>query len=207
TMYSNVRADGSTYQVVDYDKTTGGVAYYSTSDGYSVNSTWARGQAWGVYGFTMAYRYTQNLDFLNTAQRLAKYFIDNLQPDYVPVWDFSRPATDPRDSSAAAIAASGLLELSSYMVDPTAKSKYYDAALTLQTLLSDPTLYLGARLATDGIILHGSYNVPQNLDVNTSLIWGDYYFIQGCYRAKPFPAQVTNLTATAFSSGQVALSW
>src|SRR5207245_634296 len=100
----------------------------------NVNSTWSRGQAWGLYGFTMTYRYTQDPRFLATAQKLADYFINNLPPDFVPVWDFSKPWTDPRDSSAAAIAAAALLELSTYA--GTAQSTYYNAAMNIQNSLS-----------------------------------------------------------------------
>jgi hypothetical protein len=209
TMQNNVRADGSTYQGVEYNQ-DGSVYIRFAWDGATVNSTWSRGQAWGLYGFTMTYRYTQDPTFLATAQKLADYFIGNLPPDYVPVWDFSKPWTDPRDSSAAAIAAASLLELSTYMTDPSLQSKYYNAALNIQTSLSNPALYLAnpsPSTPTDGILLHGTYSKPFNAGVNTSLIWGDYYFIQGCYRAMTPPAQVANVSATAPASNQVALTW
>ncbi len=209
TMQNNVRADGSTYQGVEYNQ-DGSVYTPFAWDGANINTTWSRGQAWGLYGFTMTYRYTQDPGFLATAQKLADYFIANLPPDYVPVWDFSRPWTDPRDSSAAAIAAAGLLELSTYMTDPSLRSKYYNAALNIQTSLSDLALYLAnpsPNTPTDGILLHGTYSVPFNVGIDTSLIWGDYYFIQGCYRAMNPPAQVTNVSATAPASTQVILTW
>src|SRR5712671_2305869 len=116
TMQNHVRPDGSTFHVVDYN-TDGTVFRQFTSQGFSDTSTWSRGQAWGLNGFTMVYRYTKNdpnvpaatsASFLATAQRLADYFIANLPPDFVPYWDFSQSGTAPRDSSAAAIAASGL---------------------------------------------------------------------------------------------------
>jgi hypothetical protein len=150
---------------------------------------------------------TQNPDFLATAQKLADYFIAHLQPDFVPVWDFAYPSAFPRDSSAAAIAAAAMLELSSYILDPTAKSTYYNAALNIQTSLSNPALYLGDRALTDGVILHGSHEVPQNIQVDTSLVWGDYYFIQSCYRAKTVPPQVTNVAPSVLPSGQITLGW
>jgi unsaturated chondroitin disaccharide hydrolase len=209
TMKNNVRSDGSTYQGVEYNS-DGTVYIHFTSDGYSTNSTWSRGQAWGLYGFTMAYHYTQDSRFLATAEKLADYFINNLPPDYIPYWDFSRSSPAPRDSSAAAIAAAGLLELSTYMTDPTLQSKYYNAALNIQTSLSNPALYLASpspSTPTDGILLHGTYSVPANVGIDTSLIWGDYFFIQGCYRAMTPPAQVTNVSATTPASNQVALTW
>jgi Bacterial Ig-like domain (group 3)/Glycosyl Hydrolase Family 88 len=213
TIQNHVRADGSTFHVVDYN-TDGTVFSQFTSQGASNASTWSRGQAWGLNGFTMVYRYTKNdpsvpvstsSSFLATAQRLADYFINHLPPDFVPYWDFSQSGTAPRDSSAAAIAAAGLFELSAY-VAPTDSARYRTAALNILSSLSSPA-YLGDRLATDGILLHGSANVPGNSGVDTSLIYGDYYFIQGCYRARTAPTAPLNLTATPTSSGQVNLTW
>jgi unsaturated chondroitin disaccharide hydrolase len=204
TMQNHVRADGSTFHVVDYN-TDGTVFSQFTSQGASNGSTWSRGQAWGLYGFTMVYRYTNDPRFLATAQQLADYFINNLPADFVPYWDFSKSGTAPRDSSAAAIAAAGLLELSTY-VAPTDSARYRTAALNILSSLSSPA-YLGDRLATDGILLHGSANVPGNSGVDTSLIYGDYYFVQGCYRARTAPTAPLNVTATPTSGGQVNLTW
>jgi hypothetical protein len=96
------------------------------------------------------------------------------------------------------------------MTDPSLRSKYYNAALNIQTSLSNPSLYLAnpsPNTPTDGILLHGTYSVPFNVGIDTSLIWGDYYLIQGCYRAMNPPAQVTNVSATAPASTQVILTW
>jgi len=209
SMKNNVRSDGSTYQGVEYNS-DGTVFSYFTADGSATSSTWSRGQAWGLYGFTMAYRYTRDSRFLTTAEQLADYFISHLPPDYVPYWDFSQSSPAPRDSSAAAIAAAGLLELSTYMTDPTLQSKYYNAALNIQTSLSNPALYLAnpsPSTPTDGILLHGTYSVPDSVGINTSLIWGDYFLIQGCYRAMNPPAQVATVSATAPATNQVMLTW
>jgi hypothetical protein len=206
TMQNNVRADGSTYQGVEYNS-DGTVNSRFGWDGANVNSTWSRGQSWGLYGFTMTYRYTRDSRFLATAQSLADYFVSNLPPDYVPVWDFSKPWTDSRDSSAAAIAAAALLELSTYVTDPIKQAYYHNAALNIQSYLSNPSFYLADSTTTDGVLLHGTYSVPFNLDINTSLIWGDYYFVQGCYRGMALPVQLTGLTAGTISSHQVSLSW
>src|SRR5438045_4645244 len=186
TMENHVRADGSTYHVVDYNS-DGTVFRKFTVQGAGDETTWARGQAWAIYGFTMTYRYTKDARFLATAQKLADYFISHLPPDYVPYWDFSKCCTAPRDSSAPAIAASGLLELSTYMSTATDQAKYRNAALKIQTSLSSPA-YLGTRSGTDGVLLHGSANVPANSGVDVSLVYGDYYFIQGCFRARSAPA-------------------
>jgi hypothetical protein len=212
TMQNHVRADGSTYHVVDYN-TDGTVFSKFTVQGFSTESTWSRGQAWGLYGFTMVYRYTKDdpavpaatsSQFLATAQHLADYFIANLPPDLVPYWDFSQTGTAPRDSSAAAIAAAGLLELSTY-VDATHSATYRNAALNIQSSLSSPA-YLGNSTTGDGILLHGTADAPAG-DTDKSLIYGDYYFIQGCDRARSVAAAPTNVTATAASSGQINLAW
>jgi unsaturated chondroitin disaccharide hydrolase len=203
TMENNVRPDGSTYQVVQYN--ADGTVYDKLPwQGAGTNTTWSRGQAWGIYGFTMTYRYTKDLRFLATAQQLADYFINNLPSDYVPYWDFSQSVTAPRDSSAAAIAAAGLLELSTY-VSAGDQSRYRAAALNIQTSLSSPS-YLGVRGQTSGILLHGSANVPAN-DYDKSLIYGDYYFIEGCYRAISPPVAPTDLAAKAVLPSQIDLTW
>jgi len=201
-MNQQIRADGSTYQGVEYNA-NGTVHNYFTSDGFSTDSTWSRGQAWAIYGFTMAYRYTHDAQFLAAAQKAANYFLASLPSDSVPYWDFSK--TNYKDSSAGAIAAAGLLELSGY-VTASSQSTYSMAALNIQHSLSS-SYYQGNPLTTDGILLHGTYSAPANFDIDTSLIWGDYYFLQGCYRAMTPPLPVTGLTAGQVSSSQVPLSW
>jgi len=114
----------------------------------------------------------------------------------VPYWDFSQ--TNLKDSSAAAIAAAGLIELSTYATDPTKRASYFNTAMSIQSFLSNPSFYLGDPTKTDGILLHGAYYVPGNLDDDTSLIWGDYYFVQGCNRAMARPAQVTGWRQAPF---------
>ena len=206
TMQNLVRSDGSTYQGVEYNS-DGSVHTFFTNDGYSVSSTWSRGQAWGIYGFTMAYRYTGNAQFLTTAQALANYFIANLPPDYVPYWDFHFSTSNPsyRDTSAAAIAAAGLLELNGY-VGSSNNNQYFNAAMQIQNSLSS-SYYQGNPLNTDGILLHGTDSLPNSEAIDTSLVWGDYYFIQGCYRAMTPPAQVTGLAVGTVSYNGVPLSW
>lgn len=204
TMQNHVRTDGSTFHVVDYNP-DGTVFSKFTVQGAGTNTTWSRGQAWGLYGFTMVYRYTQDARFLATAQQLADYFINNLPLDFVPYWDFSASGTSPRDSSAAAIAAAGLLELSTY-ASPVDSARYRAAALQIQSSLSSAA-YLGDRASTDGTLLHGSANVPGNSGVDVSLIYGDYYFIQGCERARATPTAPANVTAAAESGGQINLTW
>ena len=211
TMQNHVRAqDGSTFHVVGYDETTGAVVAQYTWQGFSDSSTWSRGQAWGLYGFTMVYRYTQDSRFLTTAENLADYFISHLPSDNVPYWDFhfTQGSTAPRDSSAAAIAAAGLLELSTYVAptDPVRAAGYHTAALNILSSLSS-SAYLGNSTTGQGILLHGTAAFPQKSGIDVSLIYGDYYFLQGCYRARSAPPAPLNLTATPTSSSQVNLSW
>ncbi len=106
TISDLVRPDGSTFQVVDYDPTTGAIRFRGTYQGFSDSSTWARGQAWAIYGFTMVYRYTRDPRMLDTARRTADYYLSRLPADFVPKWDFDAPDAR-KDSSAAAIVASG----------------------------------------------------------------------------------------------------
>lgn len=117
-------------------------------------------------------------------QRLADYFVDHLPADSVPYWDFNAPsATRLRDTSAAAIAASGLVELGRLAETPKRKAKYIDAAIAIIRSLSTPA-YLAKRTTSRGILLHGVGALPQNTEVDVSLIYGDYYFIEALLRLK-----------------------
>lgn len=179
----HVRPNGGTIHVVDVDPDTGTVIGTYTHQGYSRDSTWARGQAWAIHGFTMAYRETQNQYLLNTAQRVANYFIKRLPGDSVPYWDFDDPAIPdtPRDSSAAAIAASGLIELGTLVENDVDRMRYHSvAAAILGELASDNYLNTGG--SGPGILLHGTGNRPADSEVDVSIIYGDYYFIEALLR-------------------------
>lgn len=184
TIENHIREDGSSFHVVVYDDQTGEVIEKRTAQGYSVNSTWARGQAWGIYGFTMSYRETQDINFLNTAIKMADYFIDNLPGDYVPYWDFNLPIESDKkfkDASAAAIALSGLIELSDYVGDNT---KYLGAVNNIMNSLVKN--YLSIQTNSSGILLHSAYNVNSSnpYDWDASTIWGDYYFLEALIKYK-----------------------
>ncbi len=181
TMENHIRPDGSSYQLVVYDSLSGQVLQRRTVQGYSDSSTWSRGQAWGIYGFTMCYRETNDAAYLNTAEKMADYFIEHLPADYVPLWDLNLPSDDPRqfkDASAAAIACAGLLELSEYLND----NKYSEYAhYILNSLINN---YMSINSGSSGIILHCAYNVNSNnpFDWDASTIWGAYYFLEALYR-------------------------
>lgn len=182
TIENHLREDGSSFHVVVYDTATGQVKEKRTHQGYAAGSTWARGQAWGIYGFTMCFRETRDSTYLTTAIEMADYFISHLPPDHIPFWDFNLPADHPRqyrDASAAAIALSGLLELRNYVNDRTG----YDAVVNdiFNELASH---YLSTGTESSGIILHAAYNVNKDnpYDWDASTIWGDYYFLEALKR-------------------------
>ena len=189
TMKNHFRPDGSTFHVISYDSTEGRVIGGYTAQGYSDSSTWSRGQAWAVYGFTMAYRFTRDSRFLHTAQRAAGYFIDNLPADHVPYWDFKAPGipNEPRDASAAAIAACGLLELSTYTEDnPHSQRLFATAESILRSLASAP--YSSAGSPSRGITLHSVTSKPANAEVDVTLIYADYYFLEALLKHRRMSA-------------------
>ena len=183
TMQNHFRPDYSTYHVVSYDTITGRVLTRGTSQGYADSSCWARGQAWSIYGFTMAYRYTRDPRFLQTAQHAADYFLGHLPADYVPYWDFQAPGipNEPRDVSAAAIASSALFELSQYGGETHLKNKYREAAeKMLGSLCSEP--YLAEGTTSHAILNHSVGSKPAKSEVDVSLIYADYYFLEAMHR-------------------------
>jgi hypothetical protein len=202
-MQEHVRPDGSTYHVVNYDPATGAMKSKATAQGYSAGSTWSRGQAWAIYGFTMTYRETGDTRFLETARKTADYFISHLPDDHVPYWDFQAPGipNEPRDSSAAAIAASALLELSRLENDAGRSSRYQASARDILASLSS-SAYLSEGTSNQAILLHGTRHKPHN-SYDTGLIWGDYYFLEGLLRYTQVPIALGAISGgvTARDSG------
>jgi len=182
TLRDLVRPDGSTYMFAGYDQNTGARLNHFTKQGYATDSTWSRGQAWAVYGFTTAYRYTRDPRFLDAARRTADWFVRHLPPDHVPYWDFDVPdkATAPRDTSAAAIVASALLELSSDELDTAAKQRDVDAARDILTSLSSPT-YAPREPGFAAMLQHGTQHQPKGW-ADTGIMFGDYYFVEALGR-------------------------
>ncbi|TSC64666.1 MAG: unsaturated glucuronyl hydrolase [Parcubacteria group bacterium Gr01-1014_106] len=181
----HVRPDGSTYHVVTYHPETGEVEKKSTAQGKSNESTWSRGQAWALYGFTMVYRETNDASFLQTARTVADYFLAHLPSDGIPLWDFNASSSEPRDSSAAAIAASGLLELSRLEKSPAKRARYFAGAERILRSLSSPA-YLAKGTAHHALLLHGTYHKPTG-DFDTGTAWGDYYFLEALLRYQRHP--------------------
>ncbi len=190
TIRHHIRPDNSTFHVVDFNPENGTFIHGLTWQGYSDSSCWARGQAWGVYGFTMVFRETQDQQFLNAATRLADYFIEHLPADGIPYWDFRAPDIphSQRDASAAAIAASGLLELSRLVLDGDAKIRYFKTAECILSTLSSSD-YLTRDKANDALLLHSVGNMKENSEVDVPLIFADYYFIEALMRYRSMKQQ------------------
>jgi hypothetical protein len=193
TMKHHFRPDHSSWHVINYDPATGGIQEKRTAQGYSNNSAWARGQAWGFYGYTVMYRETKDPVYLQQANRIADFLLNHpaLPEDKIPYWDFNAPNIPSalRDASAGAITASALLELSTY-VDKKTSGTYIQAAETILHSLSSPQ-YLAAPGTNGGFILkHGVGHLPNNTEVDVPLTYGDYYFLEAMKRYKNLFQQV-----------------
>jgi unsaturated chondroitin disaccharide hydrolase len=175
-----VRGDGSTSHEGIFDTATGEFLKQTTQQGYRGDSCWSRGLAWALYGFGTCYEYTGDARFLETAEACARYYIEHTGEGGVPPWDFDAPAESRKllDTSAAAIAAAGLLQLAKLAQNPV-----YDTAArrTLVTLCRD---HLAAGdAASEGILKGGVYHLHKNLGVNESVMWGEYFFVEALDRA------------------------
>lgn len=185
TLQNHFRADNSSYHVLDYDTVTGRVIERVTHQGYSDESAWARGQAWGLYGYTVAYRETKDERFLKQAVRIADFMLNhpNLPADKIPYWDFNGPSipNEERDASAGAITASALIELSQYVAGGDA---YLNAASTILKSLSSPR-YMAKPGTNHGFLLmHSTGHKPAKSEINVPLIYADYYFLEALLRYK-----------------------
>lgn len=187
TLKNHFRDDYSSYHVVDYDPETGEVTAKQTHQGIADESAWARGQAWGLYGFSMVYRITRDQKYLDRAEKIANFYLShpNLPDDMVPYFDFDVPDNPEienfRDSSAAAVAASALLELAGY-VDAADATRYRKAAMKMLHSLASP-----AYSASDGanahfLLKHGTGRWQADDEVDAALNYGDYYYIEALLR-------------------------
>ena len=181
-MKNHFRPDYSSYHVVDYDTLTGKVVGRATHQGYATESAWARGQAWGLYGYTMCYRETRNKQYLAQAEHIADFILSNpnLPADMVPHWDYNVPGIDnePRDASAGAIMASALYELSHYSKKGKAFRKAADKIM--QSLTNN---YRAALQTNHGfILLHSTGHKPAKSEVDVPIIYADYYYVEALMR-------------------------
>ena len=197
TMKNHYRDDFSSYHVVDYDTLTGEILDRATCQGFVDESSWARGQAWGLYGLVTCYRYTRDREFLEFAEKVAEYMIShpNLPEDMVPYWDYNvtdpglEPEWDydplrfkeiPRDASAAAITCSALFELSEYAEHDS--KRYLDSATRILRSLASPE-YLAREGKNQYFILdHSVGSIPHGVEIDVPLVYADYYFLEALVR-------------------------
>ena len=198
TMINQMRKDGSCYHVTMYDPETGKFIKGETSQGYSDNSTWSRGQGWAIYGFTIVYRETKDPRFLVTAQKAADYYINhkNLPSDKVAWWDFDafekgytpgkrsnagKIVTNYRDASAAALVASALFELSGYTKGEKGKV-YYETAKQILHTLGTSNYRAKEGENANFILKHSVGAIPHNSEIDVPLVYADYYFLEALLR-------------------------
>ena len=201
TLKNHYRDDYSSVHVVDYDTITGAVKDRATCQGFVDGSSWARGQAWGLYGFVICYRYTKDLQYLAFAENIAHYMLNhkNLPEDLVPYWDYnvidvglipewnydaSQFEEIPRDASAAAITASALFELSKYS-DQYGEEFYQKATDMMMSLASD------SYQATEGknkyfILNHSVGSIPHGVEIDVPLVYADYYYLEALRRYRDY---------------------
>ncbi|HEX2907055.1 MAG TPA: glycoside hydrolase family 88 protein [Phototrophicaceae bacterium] len=174
-----VRGDGSTSHEGLFDPQTGVFLRQSTHQGWRDDSSWARGQAWAIYGFSTVYQFTHDLRFLNTAEACANYYLENTPEHGVPPNDWLEPDPAlPYESSAAAITASGLLDLSRLTGDAARARLYHDYALRILDTLTEPEFLAIQTPGWEGILKHGMYHQRKGLGVDESVMWGDYFFLE-----------------------------
>ena len=198
TIKNHYRPDYSSYHVVDYDTITGQVLDKATCQGFTDESSWARGQAWGLYGFIVCYRYTKDPEFFTFAENIANYIIHypGMPEDGVPYWDYnvtdtgltpewkydaSRFPVIPRDASAAAITCSALFELGSFSA--TYGEEYKRTAERLLRSLASPA-YFGSDQNRFFILNHCVGSIPHGAEVDKPLVYADYYFLEALLRQK-----------------------
>lgn len=184
TMKNQFRPDYTSYHVVIYDTATGRKIRGMTHQGLNDGSMWARGQAWAIYGYTMVYRETRDPQFLDFAQKVTDVYLSRLPEDGIPYWDFDDPGIPnaPRDASAAAVVASALLELSALMGDQPKAKVYYNKAVNMLAELSSERYQ--SRNVNNAFLLHSSGHKPNGGEIDASIIYADYYYLEALLRLK-----------------------
>ncbi|WP_436415493.1 glycoside hydrolase family 88 protein [Petrimonas sp.] len=184
TIKNHYRPDYGSWHVIDYSKTDGTVRHRNTHQGYSDESTWSRGQSWGVYGYILCYRETKDQKYLDQAEKALEFIADN--PNYpedgVPYWDYDSPdiPNTYRDASAGSILASALYELSTY----SSKKDYKAWADKIVTTLASPEYRAEAGENGDFILMHSVGSLPHNSEVDVPLNYADYYFLEALKRKR-----------------------
>ena len=187
-MQNHFRPDGSCYHVAVYDTINGNLIKGVTHQGYADNSMWARGQSWAIYGYTMVYRYTHNKVFLDFAQKVTDIYIKRLKEtsdDLVPLWDMDDPrgvkGGAPKDASAACVVADALLELQQY-VGGEKGEEYKQFALQSLAQLSTDRYQSGKKNVA--FLMHNTGHHPAGSEIDASIIYADYYYLEALMRAK-----------------------
>lgn len=195
TIMNHFRDNYSTYHVVDFDTISGKPLFKGTAQGYSNNSTWARGQAWIIYGFTMMYRETNDPEYLRIAINAANYYLKNLPEDLIPHWDFnygeigyspakrsyaSKHSKKNRDASAACITCSALFELGELAND----DKYTDYAVSMLRRLATPQYRAQIGRNANFLIMHCVGSIPHKSEIDKPLTYADYYYLEALSRYK-----------------------
>jgi unsaturated chondroitin disaccharide hydrolase len=183
------RGDGSTSHEGLFDLQTGEFVRQTTHQGWRNDSSWARGQTWALYGFTTAYQYTHDARFLDTARRCAEFYLSRTPAHGVPPNDWEEPSpARPYESSAAAIAAAGLLELATAVSDSAEAERYLAHAIVILETLLGPEFLANETPSWDGILKHGSYHERKKLGVDESVMWGEYFFLSALDKALGRPS-------------------
>jgi len=186
TIRTLIRGDGSTAHEGIFNTETGEFLRQSTHQGYRGDSCWSRGLAWSLYGFGTCYDLTRHPLYLNTAERHAEFYITHTPPDGIPPWDYDAPSPALPDSSAAAIAAVGLLNLSRLTVDPLRAKFYREYALNIVNTLIKPPYLAKDDPNWQGILKRGVYHIHKNLGVDESVMWGEFFSVQALVNSLQF---------------------
>jgi unsaturated chondroitin disaccharide hydrolase len=186
-----IRPDGSVRHIVIFDPETGEYLDTLGGQGYAADSAWSRGQAWAIYGMATVYRFTGDELFLNASKRVANYFLSHLPEDKVPAWDFRVPDSEnePKDSSAAAIAASGLIELGELTGGVEGDFYKAQARLILESLVSS-SYATWEQPEHEAILKHATGAKPRNSEVDVSMIYGDYYFVEALAKLRGWSRRI-----------------
>ena len=184
TMRYHFRPDGSCYHVAVYDTLSGNFLRGQTHQGYADSSMWSRGQSWAIYGYTMVYRFTKEQRFLEHAQKVTDIYLKRLKEtsgDWVPIWDMDDPRGQqaPKDASTACVVASALLELQQY-VDAEKGKTYREAAENMLRDLSSDKYQ--SRDKNCAFLLHSTGHHPAGSEIDASIIYADYYYIEALLR-------------------------
>lgn len=192
TLKEHFRPDGSCYHVIDYDSISGKVNHRHTAQGYSHESAWSRGQAWAIYGYTVAYRNTGKDEYLQRAIATFEFMKNhpNMAADKIPYWDMDAPNIPdaPRDASAAAVIASALYELSTYLSSDQAREYREYADTIMHSLASDQYT---AKTGENGrfILMHSVTSLPADLEIDVPLNYADYYYLEALARRRDLDLQ------------------